>query len=182
MRSNAKFDLDPAASRVHDTVPAKRKCYGVDNDDVDGTTIEWSAKGKVIKVFNNPPYGREIPKWTAKAVEAMGDESAVIVQLLPMRGAEWFLDDIIPFASAICFVRGRLTFEGLDDPYMVDSIVVLWGDEHIESFTHAFSVHIPKALVKRKLKRKGAPDEIGWVPLKRPIGRVLNLCAVRDSM
>ena len=57
--------------------------------------------------FCNPPYGREIPRWSERMKSAgMG------VALLPARtDNRWFHRDILPFAR-LEFIPGRLHFDG----------------------------------------------------------------------
>lgn len=57
------FDLDPAA----DAANAKAPKFFTREDD--GLAQPWAEHGKLI--WLNPPYGREIGKWVAKAVAEM---------------------------------------------------------------------------------------------------------------
>ena len=168
-----EFDLDPAASLIHSSVPAVVRHTGVAVGGDDGLEMPW-----VGRVFNNPPYGRALAKWVAKARESMESGDAQIQQLLPLRGAQWFLDEVLGFATAVCFIRGRLTFLGSTDPYPVSNIVVLWGDGMYGAFCEAFSVHVPAAKVLRKHSKTGS---INWVRLKRPLGRVIDLRKARRA-
>jgi phage N-6-adenine-methyltransferase len=45
--------------------------------------LEKSWKGE--RVFLNPPYGRELPKWVKKAADEAKDKSTIIVMLIPAR-------------------------------------------------------------------------------------------------
>ena len=68
---------------------------------VDGLATPWTGK----RVYCNPPYGREIPKWLAKATEA-----DIAVYLLPARtDTRWFHEYAMK-AQEIRFVKGRLKF------------------------------------------------------------------------
>jgi len=64
------------------------------------------------RVFLNPPYGRGIADWIRKAiVEARA--GAFVVALIPSStGAGWWHELVIPNASAIVFLRGKLRFGG----------------------------------------------------------------------
>lgn len=67
----------------------------------DGLARSWAGE----RVFCNPPYGRGIARWLAKAREA-----TVSVFLLPSRtDTAWFHDWALD-ADEIRFLRGRLTF------------------------------------------------------------------------
>lgn len=56
---NKEFDftLDPCAT------PQNAKCARYFTKEIDGLSQSWSGE----KVFCNPPYGRDISKWVAKA-------------------------------------------------------------------------------------------------------------------
>jgi hypothetical protein len=108
-----------------------------------------------------------------------------VIQLLPFRAANWFLDDILGGASALCCFRGRLVFLGSIDPYPVDSMAVLWGDEYREAFREAFSAYVPRAKVCRAESAKTAEAagrkrrRIRWATLTRPLGVVIDLKQAR---
>lgn len=68
----------------------------------DGLAGSWVGR----RVFCNPPYGREVWRWLAKAPEA-----TVAVYLLPARtDTAWFHDYVLDRATEIRFIRGRLRF------------------------------------------------------------------------
>lgn len=78
---------------------------------------------KGLRVFCNPPYGPEIPKFLARASEA---ELAVF--LVPARtDTRWFHDICLPNATEIRFIRGRLRFG--DGKYRAPfpSMLVIFG-------------------------------------------------------
>jgi|SRR6185437_2540002 len=82
----------------------------------DGTAISWRGK----RVFCNPPYGRGIPPFLAKAVEA-----DIAVFLVPARtDTKWFHEIVLPKAKEVRFLRGRSYFEdGKRAPFPVMLIV-----------------------------------------------------------
>jgi len=58
------------------------------------------------RVFCNPPYGPQIRRWLERATEA-----EVAVYLIPARtDTRWFHEIVLPRASEIRFLRGRLRF------------------------------------------------------------------------
>lgn len=76
-----------------------------------------------LRVFCNPPYGPEIPKFLARAHEA---ELAVF--LIPSRtDTRWFHDLILPRAREIRFIRGRLKFGDSKNSAPFPSMVVIYG-------------------------------------------------------
>jgi phage N-6-adenine-methyltransferase len=73
----------------------------------DGLAQVWSGV-----CWMNPPYGREIGAWMAKAVEAWRG-GAVVVCLVPARtDTAWWHD--YAMLGEIRFIRGRLKFEAVD--------------------------------------------------------------------
>ncbi len=62
---------------------------------------EWRGH----RVFCNPPYG-DVAAWLRR-----GREAELAVFLVPARmDTRWFHDLVMPFASEIRFIRGRLKF------------------------------------------------------------------------
>ena len=95
------FDLDVCATVEN----AKAPRFWTPEDDA--LTRPWRGN-----CWLNPPYGREIGKWTAYAAQE-AQRGANIVCLLPARtDTAWWHDDVVSAASAILFLRGRLRFEG----------------------------------------------------------------------
>jgi site-specific DNA-methyltransferase (adenine-specific) len=90
------FTLDPCPARA----PSEA---GLPLFGTDGLSISWAGE----RIFCNPPYGRGIGRWLAKAREA---ELAVF--LLPARTDTRWWHEHSPRASEIRFLRGRLRFEG----------------------------------------------------------------------
>lgn len=74
------------------------------------------------RVFCNPPYGPGIPLWLHRAREA---ELAVF--LIPARtDTKWFHDIVLPTATEIRFLRGRLRFGGSTENAPFPSMVVIF--------------------------------------------------------
>ena len=68
---------------------------------------QWQGR----RIFCNPPYNKGISKFLERAPEA-----DMAVFLLPARtDTSWFHDLVLPFASEIRFIRGRLCFGDPDD-------------------------------------------------------------------
>ena len=88
--------------------------------DFDGLNCEWGSCN-----FVNPPYS-QIKKWLQKAI-IEHELGKVVVMLLPSRtGTNWFHECVLPYATEIRFLRGRLQFDdcGVNAPF--DSIVVVF--------------------------------------------------------
>lgn len=70
-----KFTLDPCST--HENAKCPRHYTPAD----DGLAQSWAEE----RVFMNPPYGRELPKWMRKAYEAARDHGALVVCFVPAR-------------------------------------------------------------------------------------------------
>lgn len=125
------ISLDPCAdpNRVFADVS-----YG---EDANGLVADWKRMSADGLVYVNPPYGREIPKWVQKAMfEA--EKGAEIILLVPSRtDTRWFQDAALSQVDAICFWRGRLTFEGAPDPAPFPSALLYCG-RHPNVFGQVF--------------------------------------------
>jgi hypothetical protein len=101
-----KFDLDPCP-------------FGGGTES--GLLLDWTGR----RVFCNPPYGKEISAWLAKAMTA-----DLAVFLLPARtDVDWWHRYALG-AQEIRFLKGRLKFIGRDGvktsaPF--PSVVVVFG-------------------------------------------------------
>jgi len=73
-----KFTLDPCSTNQN------AKCFRHFTQEDDGLVQSWAEE----RVFMNPPYGREIPKWMKKAYEEARDNGALVVCLIPARVPE----------------------------------------------------------------------------------------------
>ena len=105
--SEFHFDFDPCPTN-HDP-------------DFDGLECEWGSYN-----FLNPPYS-QIMAWLKKAIIEHG-KGKTIVALLPSRtGTAWFHECVLPHATEIRFIRGRLQFDdcGVNAPF--DSMIVIFG-------------------------------------------------------
>lgn len=126
-------DLDPC-SNSHDApnVQARRHLTAAD----DGLAQPWAGR-----VFMNPPYGRDILGWIDKLRgEWNAGHLVEAIALLPARtDTEWFerltagTDDLV-----LCFLCGRLTFIGNNDPAPFPSMAAYFGPHH-DVFAHVFS-------------------------------------------
>ena len=98
------FDLDPASGA--ETAPHASTRF---NEEDDGLSREWFGK-----VWLNPPFS-EKTRWVRRArseVSAGRVETAVI--LLPVDTSTQLFHDHVTSAPVVCFVEGRLSFDGGD--------------------------------------------------------------------
>jgi phage N-6-adenine-methyltransferase len=108
------FTLDVAAQ------PGNAKCPRYFTPKDDGLAQLWDGV-----CWLNPPYGKTIGTWVAKA-HASAQEGATVVCLLPVRtDTKWWQRYCVPPAE-IRFVSGRLTFEGASNPAPFPSAVVIF--------------------------------------------------------
>lgn len=115
------IDLDPCSNNATaPNVPAGRH-YTIDDD---GLSKEWHGT-----VYMNPPYGDDIGDWVTKLCdEHAAGRATEAIALLPARtDTQWFakLRDYV-----CCFVSGRLTFVGNDDPAPFPSAVFYLGEDY----------------------------------------------------
>ena len=94
------FELDPCATQ------GNAKCKRFFTKAEDGLKQDWGA----VTVFMNPPYGRPIRRWMAKAFESARN-GATVVCLVPARtDTEWWHRYVMK--GEIRLFKGRITFEG----------------------------------------------------------------------
>ena len=94
------FTIDVCAT------PENAKCDRFFSPDEDGLRQSWA--GEVC--WMNPPYGREIGKWMAKA-HAEAEAGSIVVCLIPARtDTRWWHD--YAMKGEIRFLRGRIRFVG----------------------------------------------------------------------
>lgn len=113
------FTLDPCSTHEN------AKCVKHYTIEDDGLSQSWDGE----RVFCNPPYGKDIPKWVKKAASS----NATVVMLIPARtDVSWFHDYIYGKAE-IRFLRGRLQFvkedgtSNRDSPF--PSMVVIFNEQ-----------------------------------------------------
>ena len=86
------------------------KCPRWFNKSEDAFTKKWGKEANGRPIWMNPPYGREIGAWVAKACQE-SRLGATVVCLLPARtDTAWFHDYCLK--GEIRLIRGRLSFEG----------------------------------------------------------------------
>ncbi len=111
------FTLDPCATA------ANAKCARFYTEEQNGLAYCWAGE----RVFMNPPYGREIAKWTRKA----RDSGTLVVGLLPAStDLEWWHEDVVGRAE-VRYLRGRVRFL-TGGPYRASgffaSVIVIWRE------------------------------------------------------
>jgi site-specific DNA-methyltransferase (adenine-specific) len=120
------FTLDAAALKSSAVVP---NYLGPDHGYEwrrDALTVEWDGVSGGGAVFLNPPYGREIGKFMAKA-NAESKMGITIVCLVPSRtDTKWWWDSCMN--HQITFIRGRLRFgDGKNSAPFPSALVTMGG-------------------------------------------------------
>jgi phage N-6-adenine-methyltransferase len=115
-----RFDLDPCAPRKS-RARVKARMHWTDEDD--GLALGWHGT-----VFVNPPYGRALARWVAKAHREVQDGRAkLVVALLPARPDTTYWHHHIAGRAAVYFLRGRLKFGDGTQSAPFPSALVVWG-------------------------------------------------------
>ena len=110
------FQLDVCATAEN------AKCEKYYTKEQDGLSMPWTGT-----CWCNPPYGRDIGKWVAKAYASSAGGEATVVMLLPSRtDTRWFHDYIYGKAE-IRFIKGRLKFGGSKNAAPFPSMVVIYS-------------------------------------------------------
>ena len=126
------FDLDPASTE------ANHKAVNYFTKEDDGLSKDWTVFGNGYmggRVYCNPPYGREIGKWVAKARQEVESGNArIVVMLLPARtDTRWFHDYIWDLKNhkpqsgvEIRFLKGRLQFQRTKSSAPFPSMIIIF--------------------------------------------------------
>jgi DNA N-6-adenine-methyltransferase (Dam) len=115
-----RFDLDPCAPRrSRARVPAR--VHLIEEDD--GLSVPWHGT-----VFVNPPYGRTLSAWVAKAhAEVQSGQAKTTVVLLPARPDTKYWHEHVAGRAAVYFLRGRLRFGDGKQSAPFPSALAIWG-------------------------------------------------------
>ncbi len=109
-----RFEVDVCA------LPDNAKCPRYFTADDDGLAQAWAP----AVCWMNPPYGRDVGRWMAKALEA-SRRGATVVALVPSRtDTRWWHENAV--RGEVRFVPGRLRFGGSDVGAPFPSAVVVF--------------------------------------------------------
>jgi hypothetical protein len=104
------FDLDPCP-------------LDGDGDGLAPLFCEWRGR----RVFCNPPYGWGLTEWFRRGLEA-----DLAVFLVPARtDTRWFHNIVMPHASEIRFLKGRLKFGGSQNSAPFPSMIIVFRKQPI---------------------------------------------------
>lgn len=115
------FDLDPCACPPPRPWPTADRMISRPDD---GLAASWSGR-----VWLNPPYSREAPRWIARLAEH-GHGTAL---LFARTETSWFVSQVWERASALLFLHGRINFHRADGVRAewnggAPSVLVAYGD------------------------------------------------------
>lgn len=97
-----RFNIDAAATAETAMVRNSYLC-----PEQDGLRCSWGGRGS--RVWLNPPYGRSVGEWVAKARKEAECGAIVVVLIFSRTDTAWWHDHAMK-ASEIRFIRGRLRF------------------------------------------------------------------------
>jgi len=120
LNAEFNFTLDPCANHEN------HKCTKYYTIKDDGLSKSWAGE----RVFCNPPYGREISEWVAKAA----GEPCLTVMLIPARTDTTYWHEHI-FGNPrveIRFLKGRLKFGDAKNSAPFPSAVVIFREDNDE--------------------------------------------------
>jgi phage N-6-adenine-methyltransferase len=151
------FDLDPCSPvRRGSGAPVRALTRFTAEDDA--LARPWRAG----TVFMNPPYGRELGYWVAKAKqECLSGRAGLVLGLVPARtDTRWWHDSIAEVAD-VWMLKGRLAFGDGAVPAPFPSAIVVWGadDEQRLGLTLALPTawHVPRASQARDPSTSDTP-------------------------
>jgi len=97
-----------------------------ENPTFDGLNIEWGTSN-----FVNPPYSNW-QKWVKKGFKEYKKGKLVVFLLASRTDTKVFHEIILPFASEIRFIKGRLKFGGSKYGAPFPSVIVIFRKELLE--------------------------------------------------
>jgi transcriptional regulator with XRE-family HTH domain len=115
-----RFDLDPCSPR-RTRPPVKARTHFTVEDD--GLSLPWHGT-----VFVNPPYGRQLAAWIAKARgEVEQGNARLVVALIPARTDTHYWHDSVAGKADVYLLRGRLKFGNGKQSAPFPSALAVWG-------------------------------------------------------
>lgn len=88
--------------------------------------VHWDVAGRPAVAYLNPPYGRKVGLWVAKAFEEAASANATVVCLLPARTDTTWWHRYVMRSSEVRFLEGRLRFVGAASSAPFPSVVVVF--------------------------------------------------------
>nr|UVY67390.1 MAG: DNA N-6-adenine-methyltransferase [Bacteriophage sp.] len=79
-----------------------------------------------MRVFCNPPYGKEMYKWVEKCYQEGCKENTLVCLLIPARTDTKYFHDFIIHRTEIRFIKGRLKFGNSKNAAPFPSMLVIF--------------------------------------------------------
>lgn len=79
-------------------------------------------------IYVNCPYGPAVKHWMAKCAAEHFEHNLEVVALVAARTDTRWFQSALSTAAAVCFWRGRLTFEGAPSTAPFPSALLYWGN------------------------------------------------------
>ena len=128
------FDLDPASGAESQPLASTRY-----TEEDDGLSQEWFGT-----VWLNPPFS-EKTRWVRKVRAEVADGNVeTVVVLLPVDTSTQLFHTHVTAAKAICFVEGRLSFDGGDRNPNFGTLLAVFGetnDDLLDAFDRKGTVY-----------------------------------------
>ena len=102
-----RFTLDAAATE--ETAMVRNSFLGPEED---GLRCSWGGRGSTV--WLNPPYGRAVGEWVAKARQESERGAVVVVLIFSRTDTAWWHDVVMAHADEVRLIRGRLHFVRAD--------------------------------------------------------------------
>ncbi len=143
-RLGHEFDVDVAATAKN----AKARLFYTEEDN--GLNHTWNVlpregANRLCYAYCNPPYGTNVISWVMKAIRERDSNVVTWMLLKSTTDTQWFHDWVWIHAEEICFIRGRLHFEGVSNgPAPFASLLVCFKprflmDPRLQSHSPRFS-------------------------------------------
>jgi len=114
------FTLDVAADNEN------HKCDNYYSQEDDGLNKDWG----INICWMNPPFGRGLKKWVAKA-HSESLKGATVVCLIPVRtNTNWWHDYCLQ--ADVEFIKGEVTFKGYDRGLWMPFAIVVFSPKELE--------------------------------------------------
>jgi phage N-6-adenine-methyltransferase len=154
-----RFDLDPCSPRKDGPVKARVRF----TPDDDGLSLPWHGT-----VFVNPPYGRTIGNWIAKARSEFEQGHAKrVVLLIPARTDTSYWHQHIENRAKVFFLRGRLKFSDGKQSAPFPSALVVYGASVEEDSALSRALRVMDGMKTKSarseaedMKRSGTPAQV----------------------
>jgi hypothetical protein len=144
------FDLDPCGNSLNQNHLHFRTAEEI-----------WTTQGLerkwIGRVWLNPPYGKDINRW----MERMAGNPEGMALIFMRSDTIWFQDYVLPFASGLYFIRGRIKFfrpDGTESKNSggAPSVLISYGGGMQARLRHIhFSQEIPGTFVDLRRFYKG---------------------------